>query len=323
MQFKHGAYYYVQNLGKGKRKWHFLSRNKREALMRYYSEFVGRSDDIATMGALFDRYITDVASKKAEKTYENNLREIANLRKVFGAVNPNDVTPVMIYRYLDKRGKKAVRGANMEKSTLSGVLNFGIRCGALAQNPCRDVKSLKEAKIKRDISDEEFAAVRAMAPRMIACAMQLAYLTGLRQGDVLRLKLADITAEGLLVITKKTGAILLFEWTAELRACIEQIKALKRPIRGLNLFCSRSGTPYKPSGFKSIWQRIMINASTTTEKRDAVISRRFKFHDIRRKSAKDADKLYGREFARKLLGHKTQSMTAGYIGGAQQVKPLL
>jgi len=52
------------------------------------------------------------------------------------------------------------------------------------------------------------------------------------------------------------------------------------------------------------------------------IKERFRFHDIRRKAATDAERQGGREYARQLLGHRKQSTTAIYISGVETVKPL-
>ncbi len=52
-----------------------------------------------------------------------------------------------------------------------------------------------------------------------------------------------------------------------------------------------------------------------------VINERFRFHNIRRKTATEVEELNGRENARKLLGHHDQKTTGIYISGVQKVKP--
>ena len=53
-----------------------------------------------------------------------------------------------------------------------------------------------------------------------------------------------------------------------------------------------------------------------------VLTERFRFHDIRRKSAIAFEKASGREQARRLLDYGSQQMTGVYINGKQSVKPV-
>lgn len=94
----------------------------------------------------------------------------------------------------------------------------------------------------------------------------------------------------------KTGTCLLYEWTRELRAAIDEVLRLPRPVRGLHLFCTRRGQPYTADGFRSIWQRAM-------EKAVAKNLERFTEHDLRAKVITDARNL-GQD-AQRIAGHKT------------------
>lgn len=126
-----------------------------------------------------------------------------------------------------------------------------------------------------------------------------------------------ITDEGINVTVNKTQHEQIIEWSDELKCCVDKIKKLQHKIHGLHLFCNQKGQPYTTSGFDSIWQRAMIKALKA-----GLITEKFRFHDIRRKAATDAEKKAGREFARQLLGHEKQSTTAIYISGRRSVKPL-
>lgn len=309
---KHKAYYYVDI----NNKWHFLGKAYPEA-MATWVKLTSYNIKIKNMQQILDRYYKEVASLKSPKTYKDNGYAIANLRNFFGDMEVEDITPVHIYQYLDKRGKEGVRAANIEKALLSHIFTKAIEWGVVKDNPCRNVKSLPEKKRKRYVTDAEFLAVKKMASPTIAHAMDLAYLTGLRLGDIISVKISDLTEEGIKVVTNKTDAPLLMEWSSELKQCVENIKSLRKTIIGMYLLCTKRGQPYTADGFKSIWQRTIRKAFS-----EGLIEKRFRFHDIRRKAATDAEKLSGREYARQLLGHETQSMTANYISGEQRVKPL-
>lgn len=289
--------------------------------MLAWADLVQPQIESATVGDLIDRYLCEIAPKKAPRTYRDNLREVQPLRAFFGDMRPQDVTPVHVYKYLDTRG--APVRANREKALLSHIYTMAIRWGVVRDNPCRGVKRNPERPRDRYIEDWEFQAVRGRGSALVQGMMDLAYLTGLREGDLLRIKLQDLRDDGLYVEIGKsrryngTTKRWLFEWTPTLKEVIERIRTMRRPLRRTHLFCTRKGRPYTTDGFASIWQRTMRKALE-----EDTIKERFRFHDIRRKAATDAEKAQGREFARRLLAHDDQRTTGIYVSGIQRVTPL-
>lgn len=85
---------------------------------------------------------------------------------------------------------------------------------------------------------------------------------------------------------------------------VTRAKALKRPIRGLYLFCTRQGKPYSDTGFKAMWNRVQVKWAESG-------GQRFTFHDIRAKALTDAKRL-GLD-AQSLAGHASLAMTEHYI----------
>jgi len=310
--YKNGAYYFVDL----KNKWHRLGKSLAEA-MQNWAKTIERPLTSNYMRSVFDRYLSEISPKKALSTYKKEIYSIKNLKAYFGNMLPSDITPVDVYKFLDIRKQTSLVMANQEVSLLSSVLSTAIRWGLLMDNVCRNVKKYPEPRRDRYVEDWEFEAVYKMAPELIKAAMILAYLTGLRLGDIITIKLADLTESGIKIKTNKTKTGLLIEWTDALRDAVELAKRLKRHVRGLTLFCNKKGAPYSADGFKSIWQRVMNRAI-----KDGIIKERFRFHDLRRKAATDLEAKSGREFARKLLGHSTQKMTENYIAGIQKVKPV-
>lgn len=308
---KHGAFYYVDR----NNKWHHLGREFPGAMAEWV-RLVDLPTEIHTMSALINRYMLEIAPKKSQKSYKCNLTEIIPLRSAFGHMSPASVTPVHIYQYLDIRGKTAPVSANREKSLLSHIFTTAIRWGVVTTNPCNNVRRLKESRRDRYVSDEEFAAIRQIAPPMIQNIMDFAYLTGLRQSDILAIKMSAVTDDGIFVAVSKTKNKLLFEWSDALRVVVNNAIAMHKPNSDA-LFVSGKGTAYEPSGFRTIWQRLMVTAFDA-----GLIKERFRFHDIRRKSATDIENSSSRESARKLLGHSDQKTTGIYISGVQKVKPI-
>lgn len=307
MHLKHGAYYFV---GRDK-KWIRLSEDKALALSKW-AELEGETPfpkDIekpikGSVGELITRYMIEIAPRKAPSTYKGNKIEAENLKKVFFKVQAHAVLPTHIAKYLDKRGQTSPVRANREISLLSHKFSYGMRWGALNSNPCLGVAKHKEKGRDRYIRDIEFKSVKSIASELIAIVMDFAYITALRKGDILSLRLDQITDEGIWVKQSKTGAKQLYEWSIGLHEVVNRAKALKRPIRGLYLFCNRQGKPYTDAGFKAMWNRVQVKWAEQG-------GNRFTFHDIRAKALTDAKNL-GMD-AQTLAGHSSAAMTEHYI----------
>lgn len=307
MYQKHGAFYYVDR----QNKWIRLSADKAEALAKW-AEIEGETpvDGSAerqrpgTVGALIERFLVEIAPRKAKLTYRDYCIQAENLMKVFGKMPAAAVRPMHVAQYLDIRGEKAPIRANREVSLLSGIFSYAMRWGAVDSNPCRGVRKHAEKGRDRYITDAEFDGVKAIAGDFITAVMEFAYITALRKGDILTLRLDQISDEGISIRQGKTGAKQLYEWTPGLRKAVEAAKALQRPVRGLYLFCNRYGQPYTDSGFKAMWNRVQVKWAQQG-------GARFTFHDIRAKALTDA-KQKGLD-AQALAGHASPAMTDHYI----------
>lgn len=309
--FKHGAYFYIDS----KNKWHKLDNNFQRAMAKWSANFAEQKP-IIKMADLIDRYMSEIAPLKSKKSYQNNIWQIKPIRVMFSDLLPSSVTPVHVYQYMDSRAKVSKYSANREKELLSHIFSFAIRWGIVRDNPCKNVKSFSEKSRTRYVTDDEFKAVQSICSDFFKEIMNLAYLTGLRKGDLLNLNLSHLADDGIKIDTNKTGAKIIIEWTDELKKCINEIRSLRGILR-TDLIVNKKGKKYTSSGFNAIWARIMKKALT-----QELITERFRFHDLRRKAATDAQKAGGREYARQLLGHTTQSITAKYINDYQKVLPL-
>jgi hypothetical protein len=121
MYLKHGAYYYVSR----ENKWTRLSKDKALAFTKWAEiegdipRATGADKPLAgSMGMLIEKYMIEVAPKKAKSTYEGNLAEAKNLKGVFLNMLIVEVRPMHIAQYLDVRGVKAPVRANREVSLL-------------------------------------------------------------------------------------------------------------------------------------------------------------------------------------------------------------
>lgn len=305
---KHNAFYLVTR----ENKWVRLGKTEQEM----YASLSRLNGEVAVMekgmAALFARYEVEVVPTKAPRTQVDNRKELENLRRSFGNVDPAKIKPVHIYQYLDARGKVAKTRANREVALLSHVFTYAIRWGVIEANPCRDVQKFSEKPRDRYVEDWEYAAVYQLAPPIVQAAMEIAVITGMRQGDILALKRADLSEAGVQIVQAKTRKKQIFEWTPALRAAVELATGIERSISSMWIFATTTGRRYSSSGFQTAWQRLMDKAIA-----DGVIANRFTFHDLRAKAGSE------HHDATRLLGHQSPATTRRvYERKPDKVKPI-
>lgn len=307
---KHGAYYFVDRAN----KWHPLGKEYGPAMQKWATlvqPVIGK----VRMGAVMDAYIKEQLPTRKERTQKDYLASIAILRPVFGEMWAEDIEPKDIYAYM--RLRAAPVRANRDVAVLSNVLNQAIRMGLINANPCKQVRRNEEHPRTREVLDIEIAAFLPHCPTWLQAYIRLKLLTGLRQGDLLNIRLDQLREDGLFIQTNKRGKRLLFTWTDDLRAAIDAIKSLRHPVTSLYLVNSeRNGTKLSASGFKSAWARAMakaINAGSLAET--------FAENDLRAKVASEAIELG--QNATAMLGHSSDAVTKRhYQRGTQKVEPL-
>jgi len=313
----HGAYYY--NVPRKLRdkfgcSWYRLGKTLSEAY-REFSMIIDEDVQYKTMSHIMTRYMREISPNKAKATHKNELNQVTRLEIFFGEMPPHSIKPVHIHQYLDIR-KNAPVAANREIALLSNMFSKAVRWGILEVNPCTGKKIEKHTEKPRDryISDEEFSNFyHNYCSPFLQAYLKVKYITGQRQGDVLRIKLSDITSEGIYFFNKKTGKQFLMQISEELQLAINQAKAIKHKVGTIYLFATRStGQPYKPTGFSSIWQRRM-------KKFVADGNTKFTEQDFRAKTASDTDI----EHANEMMQHNSIAFTERvYRRKLKVVRPL-
>lgn len=305
---RRGTYYFVDQAG----RWHNLGRD----IAGMYRSLAGLVGDrpIKTVGDLLERYMIEVAPRKAAKTFADQSRQSKLLIAGMGHIPVEDLRAIHGRQYLDARRSSPV-SANREFALLHHAAAMAVQWGVIESNPLRDVKRHQERPRDRYVEDEELAAFCAVAPQLLVVWCALKLLTGARQGDLLVLRRDQIRDDGLHLRQRKTGRRQVFEWTPALRSAVEHAKALRGGVVGLTLFCTRRGKPYTADGFRSIWARAMAKHVTAGGKA-------FREHDLRAKAGTDYDAAQGD--AQRLLGHASRSTTETYLRPRKtdKVRPL-
>lgn len=265
-----------------------------------------------TLNDCFGRYRRDVLPTLAPRTQDGYARHLDVLEQRFGHLEPDALKPRDIGAFLDR--PKGKIQANRQVAVLSAVYAKIVGrwyCGE--RNPCRDVERNPTRRRTRYVTDEEYAALYQFAKPRIRLAMDLALLTGQRQGDLITLPFKNVTADGIFFRQGKTGKRLLVGMTPTLAEVIERGRKME-PF-GETVIRTRRGAPYTSEGFRACWQRTVQRAM-----RKRILEERFTFHDLRAKSVSDSTSL---EAAFERAGHTSMSMTRGtYDRGVRKVTAL-
>jgi len=295
------------------------------AAKRKWAELECKPVQPGTMAEVFDRYVRDVIPGKALRTGKENLLALKSLRPVFDSAPMDRVTPQHIAQYRDKRTAKV--SANRELSLLSHVWNMAREWGYTdRENPVRGVKKNKEQSRDFYADDALWDAVQAHAGFELKAAMQLAYLTGQRTADVLKMRLSHIDKDALLVKQGKTGKFLRIALTvdgarSQLGQLIDQLTQRSgRQALSFFILAMPNGQPLTYTMLRNRFDDARA-AAAAAQQDETMASRikQFQFRDIRAKAASDIDDITA---ASKLLGHAGEKITADvYRRAGEKVNP--
>jgi integrase len=300
-----------------------------QILWQFMLDRAAPSGPVTYMTDLFDRYEREVLPTLAVRTQKDYRKHLKRLRAVFGPMRPADIKPKDV-------GALLILGRGQAQSVkLIAVLSavFGKAVGRwyiVDRNPCQDVERPKAGKRDRYVTDAEYKALYDIMPPRMQVAMDLALLTGQRQGDLLSLTWKQVDTIGkprdewaIRFRQGKTGKRIriyvdeaLEEVLVRARKMLPQFPRSHVLRTGPRAWVKDpGGKPYTSDGFRAVWQRHMRKAI-----RRGILKERFTFHDLRAKNISDTENL---EDAMKRAGHMSMSMTRGvYDRGERLVQPL-
>lgn len=269
-----------------------------------------RYNQTITFRYVAERYMREVLPTKAPRTQKDNLAEIEWLYRFFD--NPpaplEEIEPIHIRQYLDQRQAKT--RANREKALFSHIWNKAREWGYTnLPNPCAGIRGYREPG-RKDIyvEDKTYHAVYAVASAPLRDAMDMAYLTGQRPADVLKMRENDIVDGMLQIKQEKTGKKLRISLEGELAILINRIKDRKsgHTIRSLYLIVDENGQRFTSFMLRSHFDKAREQAGIRKET--------FQFRDLRAKAGTDKAESSGDvRQAQKQLGHASVTMTETYL----------
>ena len=288
------SYYYVKN-----GNWTNLGKDYPAALLQYAK--LTDTDAQGGMAGLIDEALNHVTPRLAANTVLQYRAAGERLKTMLAEFEPQQVLPRHVAA-IKLHLADTPNMANRVISVLRVVFNYALEKGTVDSNPCTGIRRHAEARRDRYITDEELQRLLAHCSEYMGVIFSMCYLTGQRIGDVLGIRLADISDEGINFVQQKTGAKLMVRMTPDLDDLIRRAKAMPRRVRGLTLFCTRAGG--KPVSYGTCKQAF-------AEAREKAELDNVRIHDLRAKSLTDTKK-QGND-AQKLGGHADPRMTARYI----------
>ncbi len=208
-------------------------------------------------------------------------------------------TKLAIRLYRDKRCESSRSRAAHELRYMKRLFRWAVEYGYMDTNPAKDISIPSTRREGHYIEDKDFLGALYLSPWKVAYIAHLAYLTGRRKGDLLKLNRHNFTAEGIELTEGKTQKRVLIPWTDNLKALTDD---LYQDSITLNITAS---------GFDSAWQRLR-----RVMKKAGFVA--FRFQDIRGKHASDLDG----DATANLLHSSAQVTKTHYLHKPTRVKSL-
>lgn len=310
-----------------------IAKLKREAIQQ--ASTLSFTTSSGGMDGLIDDWLeyqdklpaTDL-NKRAASTLAENKREANNLKRAFSHLQPEQITMVNGYEYLDAcaLADRAAKG-NKEIALMQIILEYAVRKGIINANPLRGIRKNKTVTTKRYVTDQEIdiayqVGLEKGGTRLIvALALRTAWLCVRRSFEVRGITRDAITDAGIVWKDGKNHdkPPVLIEWTPALRETITQAINIKRnQVAGsFYIFGNMRGQKYTKGGWKAVLDDLMSDCINHAQKNGLAFTK-FSLQDCRPKGV--SDKLSsGHQDVKDATGHTTDRMI-GQVYDRRQIK---
>ncbi|WP_462370325.1 tyrosine-type recombinase/integrase [Oxalobacter formigenes] len=321
-----GYYYYGKRDENGKRQAIPLGSDLNEAKRKWSELECKPLPSIArTVSDVYARYMAWAENRELSRLSIRTIKDRhaywRYLEPVYGFMDIDSLKPVHVMPYFNRRTSKV--SAKKEIKFLSVMFNWAIANGFMTiPNPITGLTRQMKVTEHREIyvTDTDIALVYKHGSNTVKHAIELAYLTGQRPGDVRKMKWSDIKDGALEITQNKTKAKLRIAVVGALANLLDRIKS--QGIVGMTILSDPKGNRLTESGhLRNEFRKARAAAEKEAEEQGIAFTP-FQFRDLRAKAASDLDNIIS---AQKLLGHRTQNMTAAYIRGRekQTVNPIM
>lgn len=267
----------------------------------------------------YGRTLLDSAEWRAKRSHKRDEISLEHLKRAMKNVRLEEINPALVRKYMTKRREEDGMSAatvNRELSFLKSVLYSAEYDGVIQSNPIRGrrVRKFEEANHREKIilglglTDDDQRRFIESAADYLQPILKLALTTGMRQGEILKMKWKDLN------LVLKT-----------IRVPAENAKSKKERIVPVTpeLCVELDSLPH-------LGDYIFFNPETRKNMVD--IRRPFKaalkaaeikglrFHDLRHLAASRLVKVTDIVTASKILGHSSLDMTLRYVHPTEKDK---
>ena len=265
----------------------------------------------------YARTLLDTAEWKAKRSHRRDEISLKRLNRTFKNVLLAEVNPALVRKYMTERREKdgmSPATVNRELSFLKSVLYAAEYDQIIVSNPIRGrrVKKFKEANsrekdiLKMNLSDRDQARLIDGAPESLKPILKLALLTGMRQGEILKMKWTDVDFRlGEIRIPEENAKSKKERFIPMDTAIVEALDSIER--KGEYVF-------FNPETENRVIDvRRPFKAALETAKIEGL-----RFHDLRHLAASRLVKVTDVVTASKILGHSSLDMTLRYVHSTQK-----
>jgi integrase len=268
----------------------------RLAAIRKVLDLLGNNKDQGTLKWIWERYTDEetpaprwkklVDSTKAD--YRQAWKEIA---KTFGQMQASRIDSTMVARYVHVERAKAPKRANTEKALLSNLFGHGIKLGVCTVNATIGVEP-HQLEARTEAPNEVLLAKyltwltqQSAQRQIVGMAAEYASLAGNRKCEFLQLTWPQVDRQAGVIRTirakqrgkKREQVVEVVSISPALEALLVRLEAI-RERDCQYVFSTRDNNHYTDSGFKTLWQRCVLEA---IKQRVLTADTRFTFHDLR------------------------------------------
>jgi len=328
------GYYVTEITLRGQRIRRYAGQTKEDARI-----FLGQLRSAAREGKLEDiikpprteagtfgeyaRSLLDSAEWKSKRSAKRNETSLKSLNASFRTTPLQEINPGLVRRYITKRQDEGLKPAsiNRELSLLKSILYAAEYDGLIVSNPIRGrrIKKLPENNQREktlltlNLSSEDLCRLIDSAADYLKPILRLALTTGMRQGEILRMKWRDLNPTLQTIRVPEENAKSKKERIVPIDAdlCVE-LDAL--PRKGDYVFFNPDSGKRRRD-LRGAFVAACRVADIKTGREGGIV-----FHDLRHYAAYHLVKATDVVTASKILGHASLDMTLRYVHSTEADK---
>jgi len=298
------------------------TRDKTEALWKARSVIEAamegqKAKEIPTLAEFAQTYLEYSKRRHRPSTHEDYVRKMRKLNSRLGSLRLDKIDKQKIGAYSRTRLKEVdSKTVNRDLSLLSSIMEYALELDLIQENPVRKVKKFRESPGReRYLSDDEIKrlldACKALSERkgvgrnpILYEIVLTALLTGLRKGNLQRLKWSQVNLEAGLItipaVEHKSRKSLYLPVSEYLRKVLADLRG--RFPHSTFVFSKPDGTAYGD------WKRSFNTACKIAGLEDV------RFHDLRHTHGTLLNTLDASQYTiMSLMGHRTLKASQGYV----------